>query len=134
MNRLIFFLPLRNNLASPLPHLHDPLAIPFEAPPQLTLLLLPLLAVLEPVKVVLDAILLLAFLELVALLLGLLEACRRSGAPAAASDGDEAVFVGNGARCGEELVAQCLYLVELDEVVCRGTVEGGGRWVLEGEV
>lgn len=75
---------------------------------------------------------LLALVELGLLLLCFLEA--RGPNAAAAHDGDEAVFVGDGAGCFAEAVAQGFEGVELREVGVERGLEEGGRGVDEGGV
>jgi hypothetical protein len=109
----------------PLSHAHNPLPVLFKAPPQTHFHLFPTLPVLEPVEIVLDAVLLLSLLQLRLLLLCFFDASG-TGTPAS-RDCDEALFVGDGAR-------NLAVLVELSEVGVDAGLEGGGCWVGEGVV
>jgi hypothetical protein len=84
---------------------------------------------LEPVKVVLDGIFLLPFFQLGLLLLRFFETSRPR--TPTACDGDEAFFVGDGARELAVLVAQGLESIELREVGVDAGLEGGGSGIGE---
>lgn len=86
---------LRPDSPPPLPHPLHPASILLEPLAQIHLRLLPLLAILEAVEVVLDAVVLAALFKLCLLLFCFFEA-RGAGAPAACH-GHEAVGVGDGA-------------------------------------
>lgn len=123
---------LRTHPPPPLAHPRHPAPILLEPLAQVDLGLLPLLAVLEAVEVVLDAVVLPPLLELGFLLLGLLDA-RGARAPAARHR-DEAVFVGDGARVLEQSGALGFEGVELGEVGVYAGLQGGGGGVGECEV
>ena len=123
---------LRTHPPPPLAHPSHPTPILIKPLAQIDLRLLPLLAVLEPVEVVLDAVVLPPLLELGLLLLCLFDA-RGAGAPAA-RHGDEAVFVGDGAGVLEEPGALGFEGVELGEVGVYAGLQCGGGGVDECEV
>jgi hypothetical protein len=105
---------LRTHSPPPLAHPSHSTPILLKSFAQINLRLLPLLAVLEPVEVVLDAVVLPPLLELGLLLLRLFDA-RRARTPTA-RHGDEAVFVGDGAGVLEQPGALGFEGVELGEV------------------
>jgi hypothetical protein len=123
---------LRTHPPPPLAHPSHPAPILFEPLAQVDLGLLPLLTVLEAVEVVLDAIVLPPLLELGLLLLCLFDT--RGACAPAARDGDEAVFVGDGAGVLEEPGALGFERVELGEVGVYAGLQGGGGGVDECEV
>lgn len=118
------------DLPPPLPHALYPLPILLKSLPQHILCLLPLLPVLKPVKVVLDAVILAAFVQLGLLLLSVFEA--RRACATAAGDGDETVFIGNRPRGLAGAIAQVLESSELGEVGIYGGLESARCGINEG--
>jgi hypothetical protein len=123
---------LRPHSPPPSPHLLHPPSILLEPLLQQALRLLPLLPILEAVEVIFNTPMSLPLLHFLCLGFCFFESswARTS----AARYGDEAVFVGDGARGFPEAVSRDFQAVELREVGVYGGLEGGGRGVEEGGV
>lgn len=123
---------LRPHSPPPLAHSFHPPPILLKPLPQIDLGLLPLLAVLEPVEVILDTVVLAPLFQLRLLLLCFFQAC--GACTSAAGHGYETIFVRYGAGVFEERGACALEGGELREVGVYAGLEGGGGRVEEVEV
>jgi hypothetical protein len=125
-------LTLRPYRPSPHPHILHPPPVLLEPSLQQALRLLPLLPILEAVEVIFNTPMSLPLLHFLCLGFCFFESSWAR--TPAARYGDEAVFVGDGARGFPEAVSRDFQAVELREVGVYGGLKGGGRGVEEGGV